>query len=152
MTFWLIAIVLVIVVVWCLRQKAILDHMNDPKAAVKELALLQGSWVALSQVRFGENVSKDRMNQLEFEFVKDQLRMKTRSGEFCADQVKLDLSTSRKKIDLVSASGLGTRQGIFELRGDRLTICYSLRVDGDRPARFESGEDTLHLLIVFQRK
>lgn len=169
--FWLITIVLVVGVIGYVAyqvQNSIDNHVGGlPNATVfspgvnktegtkgepNALDRLQGSWVAQSQVRFGANVSKDRMGQLEFEFTGDQLQMKTSSGVISTDRVTLSPSARPNGIDLKSLSLEATRCGVYEVRGDTLTICYSLRTDGDRPSKLESEEGTLHLLVTLRKK
>jgi uncharacterized protein (TIGR03067 family) len=56
-------------------------------------------------------------------------------------------------IDIVGRDGPNAGRSmlaIFELRGDRLTVCYDLD-SGNRPANMESQEDQLLLSITYER-
>jgi uncharacterized protein (TIGR03067 family) len=56
-------------------------------------------------------------------------------------------------IDIVGRDGPNAGRSmlaIFELRGDRLTVCYNLD-SRNRPARMESHEDQLLLSITYER-
>jgi uncharacterized protein (TIGR03067 family) len=67
---------------------------------------------------------------------------------------KVDPSTKPRTMDITGTEGPNTGRtipAIYELSGDKLTICYQLR-GSTRPKEFKSSKETSEYLVVYQRK
>jgi RNA polymerase sigma factor (sigma-70 family) len=112
---------------------------------------LQGTWEFVSG-EFGGQQAKgaeaEQMKMLKFVFKGDKLTAKT-EGEYT-----IDSSKKPKQIDLKISDGpeneRGTWKGIYELKGDELTLCVALP-NQDRPAAFATKEGELTLLLKLKR-
>ncbi|HWQ34936.1 MAG TPA: TIGR03067 domain-containing protein [Blastocatellia bacterium] len=67
--------------------------------------------------------------------------------------VKINARSVPAVMDITGTSGPNegrTIRAIYELSGDRLTVCYAL--DGDtRPAEFKTQPDSKHYLVTYKR-
>jgi uncharacterized protein (TIGR03067 family) len=74
-------------------------------------------------------------------------------GEVVEGIVKLDSTRKPPSIDLVPQRPPGGRvaRGIYRLEGDTLTVCMSLREEGNRPKEFASTERSGTALAVYTR-
>ena len=112
---------------------------------------LQGTWEFVSS-QFGgkeaQGPEAEQMKMLKYVFKGDKLTAKT-PGQFT-----LDASKKPKQIDLKIDDGpeneRGTWKGIYELKGDDLTLCMA-PPNQDRPTAFESKEGELTVLLKLKR-
>jgi uncharacterized protein (TIGR03067 family) len=115
---------------------------------------MQGTWVIESAQLAGRNHTDDFAgmklvidgNRYVVEFGKN-----TDKGTFTLDPTK-----TPRRIDVVSAEGPfkgKTLPGIYELKGDNLTLCFEADGKGDqRPTKFEAPEMTRFALLTYRRE
>jgi RNA polymerase sigma factor (sigma-70 family) len=125
---------------------------DRPADAKSETDKLQGSWEITSAQMNGKDVDGDEGNQI-----------KSQKMVFTGNKVKLkheveytiDPSTKPKQIDLKVDEGpeaeRGTWKGIYELKGDELTLHVGAGPDADRPTEFVSKEGVRTMLFKLKR-
>lgn len=115
---------------------------------------LDGTWVPL-EARVGHqpiDVSELRVAQLVLDRGAYQIVDRTNHvvdrGDYLFDETK-----TPNTMDIVGVSGPNAGRSllaIFELAGDRLTVCYDLD-SGVRPSNMEPLDDQLLLAITYRR-
>lgn len=129
----------------------LLTPAADPAADLKPF---QGKWV-LSSVTLGGRDHLDDFKGLTLAIDGDKYTVvvgpNTDKGT-----ITLDATKSPKQITLASSEKAGpfkgrTMPGIYELKGDKLTVCLNSEKD-DRPAKFDAPEKTPMMLFVFGRE
>jgi RNA polymerase sigma factor (sigma-70 family) len=113
---------------------------------------LQGTWVPVAVEEGGKKVPEDEIkakNFVEMVFSGDKVTLPIK-GESKEAGFKLDPTKKPKQIDLI-VSKTETAEGIYELDGDKLTLCVTKPGHGDRPTKFDTAE-TERVLIVLKKK
>jgi uncharacterized protein (TIGR03067 family) len=115
---------------------------------------LQGTWKVKSLVNDGKEVPADKIKNARLTF--DGNRYTLRGGEEdFRGTFKLDPEKKPKHIDTVflaeDEKERGRAQGIYELDGKRLRICWSQGNDA-RPKEFASKSDTGTRLMVMEKE
>jgi uncharacterized protein (TIGR03067 family) len=135
----------------------------DGDAGKKELEKLQGTWEQVASETNGEETS-DKVIQWLNESVtisKDQFKQRFSRGAGALDVVeetgiiKLDPAADPKAIDFVYYTGkLGgkTRQGIYQVDGDTLRICWLPPEKEGRPTQFKTTKGDGLDVDTFKRK
>ena len=114
----------------------------------KDLAMMQGSWIAISAERDGEKRSKDEIKDLKFVVKGDKWTINLDGQEF-QGTLKIDPTKTPKESDTVMEDGQ-TVKTIYTVSPDELKLCW--RGPGeDRPKEFVSKADTGINLVVFKR-
>jgi uncharacterized protein (TIGR03067 family) len=105
-----------------------------------ELKKLEGAWVVVQVFAGGKEVDRGKGSRLVFQdaTLKDNLDGKERSAE-----IKIDPRQPVKEID--ATEGGKTVQGVYDLHGDDLEICWGRT---DRPGKLSKDE----LLYVLKRE
>jgi RNA polymerase sigma factor (sigma-70 family) len=124
---------------------------QDKDTVEADLERLEGSWEVKSAQMFGKEVEgQEAANMKEHKYV-------FKGDTFTAKhecKFKIDPAKKLKEIDLEvdvgSDAEKGTWKGIYDLKGDDLTICFALP-NIDRPQSFESKEGVLIMLVKFKR-
>lgn len=118
-----------------------------------DLKPFQGQWV-LSAATLGGRDHKEDFKGLTLTIDGDKYTVvvgpNTDKGT-----ITLDATKSPKHITLASSEKAGpfkgrTMPGIYDLKGDKLTVCLNSEKD-DRPEKFEAPEKTPLMLFVFER-
>jgi RNA polymerase sigma factor (sigma-70 family) len=113
--------------------------------------LIQGTWIPVAVEEAGKKIPEDEVKDKKFEMVftadKVTLPIKDESKEA---EYKLDSTKKPKQIDLIFGKEQ-TAEGIYELDGDKLTLCVTKPGHGERPTKFDT-EGTERILIVLKRK
>lgn len=133
----------------------------------KDLKLFQGTWQVESYAVNGKECPKELVSKAKITFSGDKFtekpdmvfqKGKFRLGDGYTIPVRLDDSKQPKWIDfIVEIDGKkAANQGIYELKGDELKICYrgGPREDGsepNRPPQFVSKADSGAYLLVLKR-
>jgi RNA polymerase sigma factor (sigma-70 family) len=121
---------------------------QDAKADKEKL---QGTWEFVSG-QFGgkeaQGAEAEEMKKQKFVFKGDKVTSKVES-EYTVDPTKKPKEID-VKIDEGPPQERGTWKGIYELRGDELTLCMALP-NMDRPSEFVSKEGDLTLLVKLKR-
>ena len=116
--------------------------------AQKELGKLAGKWRFSDFLLDGKKIDFGAVWEFKGETVTETIGVPRRSGT-----VKVEPGKSPREIDVNFTKGMGGMTGLFrgvyELEGDRLTLC--LGTDGKRPEKLASPAESKTLLIVFQR-
>lgn len=130
---------------------ALLLLTADPAADLKPF---QGKWVLSSATLAGRDHNDD-FKGLALTIDGDKY---TATVTSLTDKgtITLDPSKSPKHITLASSEKNGpfkgrTMPGIFEFKGDKLTVCLNSEKD-DRPAKFEAPDKTPLMLMTFERE
>jgi uncharacterized protein (TIGR03067 family) len=113
----------------------------------KDMDSLQGTWLAVSAEREGEKAPAERVKGIKLVF-KDDVVTHRQENKY-----ELDPTQSPKTIDLrpvESADEEKTIKGIYEIKGDDLTVCVSLP-GGKRPTEFASKPGSGAALIVLKK-
>jgi uncharacterized protein (TIGR03067 family) len=125
---------------------------EDKKEAGLDPAKLVGTWNYVSAEKNGEKVPEDRLKMQSVIFTKDKLTLKSQDSFV----LKYTIDTKKKPatIDLEIVEGpfaVGEKtQGIIELNGDELKICYAVP-GGPAPAKFDGKEGTKAHYMVLKR-
>jgi uncharacterized protein (TIGR03067 family) len=115
---------------------------EDAKAKKDQDAIV-GSWRIESQMPVDPTGTK----WTDIEIKSGELFLKTRTIVL-PFTYKLDSSTKPASID-ITPSGRQTLQGIYELNGDDLKICYSVVAELPRPTKFAGSPG--YLLFTLKR-
>lgn len=124
------------------------DRDEKPKS---DKDALQGTWIPVSAEEGGKKVPEEEIKEAKnFEFSGDKVTfpIKGESKEFV---YKLDSTKKPKQIDFFF-SKTEIAEGIYELDGDKLTLCITKPDHGERPTKFDSTEGRERVLIVLKRK
>jgi uncharacterized protein (TIGR03067 family) len=127
------------------------DEKND-KAF--DPAKLEGNWKITAGAKFGEKIAADA-DTLKGVIVisKDTITIKQGDEEAHKMSYKLDTKASPVAITMTGTLGPAkdmTSEGIIELKGDELKLCYSLPGE-KRPEKFESPKDSKTLCFTLKR-
>lgn len=133
---------------------AVVGSVAAEDAAKKDFEKLQGVWVVTGAEQDGKALNRLQGGKLT---VKDQnFHVKTAGGTEMKGNLSLDPAKKPKHIDWLHQEGLlreKTWQGIYELDGDDLKICYAEADSGkDRPDEFKTEADSKRLLVILKRE
>jgi uncharacterized protein (TIGR03067 family) len=126
-------------------------YSAEPKDDKSDKDKLQGTWEFVSGQIGGKEPDGDEADRIKkhtFVFKGDKLTAKEEST------YTIDPGKTPKQIDLNVDVGpeaeRGTWKGIYELKGDELTMCMALP-NQDRPTEFTSKEGTMTFLMKLKR-
>jgi uncharacterized protein (TIGR03067 family) len=140
-----------IVVLTALVLVAADDTKGDAK---KDQEKLQGAWKFVSGVTNGQPVPAEGLKGATFTIKEDKYHFE--QGEEKEDGTfKLDPSKKPATIDLKIESGKDqgkTQLGIYKFDGDKLTFCFAMAGDKERPKEFATKADTKMLLYGLQKE
>jgi len=123
----------------------------DAKA---ELARHRGVWRTVSSRYDGEDADPDVVRSVTREVDGDRVVWRRDGKSFSASTIVLDSKAEPKTIDIHADGGPGRDKvvrGIYELEGDRLTICTA-DPDEPRPEAFRADAGDSWTLMVFKRE
>jgi uncharacterized protein (TIGR03067 family) len=125
---------------------SLLTAADDPKPKEGDKDRLRGTWVLTSAWFDGQEIPPGRTTILKFdgnEFMsKNAMREITGTYE-------IDPSSDPKTLDLNPEKGRKIK-AIYELRGDRLTVCHGVG-GGPRPAEITANAGSGTALMRFER-
>ena len=111
-----------------------------------------GTWNYVSGEKNGEKLDKDHFKDSKVTITKETITLDGPQGKFV---IKYTLETKKSPVGLSmtmteSPFGAGaTAQGIVEVKGDELKICYA--AEGEAPKKFEAKEGSNHHLFILKR-
>ena len=113
--------------------------------------LLQGTW-KVESIEFDGKKDGDTEN-LAFLFRGNEVMIRDRPDTDNYEPFQLDQTRRPKTIDIgkPDPKKSGLTPGIYELNGDRLTICFVKEANAMRPTAFESKPGTQTVLIALTR-
>ncbi len=116
-----------------------------------DLKILAGTWKPVAADLGGNKIDMMVLEKATIEYEGDKYKVTIgEKGE--KGSLTLDAKKSPKQMDIFPTEGDNngkTLLAVYELAGDKLTICYSL-TPGVRPENFEPASNTL-LLVKFER-
>jgi uncharacterized protein (TIGR03067 family) len=142
------------------------DGATDPKIA-KELELLKGTWNIDSQEFGDKSLPKEVMTGYKFVFAGNKLTwegaigMMSRMGKITARdgafpcEIKIELGKEPKQIDITLHDKQRdlTLLGIYEIKGDTLTVCFFNSNTGRRPVDFSTkGSQNIGYIVLTRAK
>jgi uncharacterized protein (TIGR03067 family) len=130
----------------------------DSKTVADERGRLEGAWVYERQVVEGREIPIENLRS-ETIIIKGASVVRSassNSGERLSSiksTISIDPTVTPKQIDddLALPTGTKRRPGIYQLDGDRLTLCYDNK-GKQRPSTFESPAGSSLVLTVLRRQ
>jgi uncharacterized protein (TIGR03067 family) len=127
--------------------------------AVKtELGRLEGMWQVTGHKTEGKPTSEEHWRMVQFVFKGDQLTFlgdDVLSKKVARITLVVDPSTSPRVIDLKIVEGEfkgTTLEGVYEIKGDVLRICFRNEAARNRPTDFSTKADANLVLFVLKRQ
>jgi uncharacterized protein (TIGR03067 family) len=114
---------------------------------------LQAVWVATSMEINGAPAPAKEVERTRFTFKGKQVLLRHSKDEGKEEEgtFKADPKKSPKHLDITIKNK--TLHGIYELKGDELTVCYEAGDKADnRPSQFATNKEEELVLIVFKRQ
>lgn len=135
-----------------LAVAALATARADDDAVKKELKALQGKWVVVAAEQDGDPL--DRVVGGVMTIKDNNFHIKTKGGTELKGDLILRPTKSPKHVDMAHQDGPlkdKTWQGIYELKGDTLKLCYAeADSDKERPSEFKTLKNSK--LLVFELK
>jgi uncharacterized protein (TIGR03067 family) len=125
---------------------------QDP--AKQELEKHQGSWLAVSFRRDGQETPAEIVRTITRTVERDHIVWKRDGKSFAGTTVVLDPGQDPHAIDVIPDGGpsRGKRVlGIYKIEKDTLTLCMA-DPDQPRPRQFKAEKGSRHTLMVFKRQ
>ncbi len=111
---------------------------------------IQGTWKIEKGVKGGEDMPAEEKDKITLEFKDSKVIVHGGGGDKPAE-LTLDATAKPKTINITPPNDKKEIHGIYELKGDSLTICFA-REGGERPKEFKSEQGTQVMLIVLMRE
>lgn len=122
---------------------------GSAQAAVSDQDRIQGEWVGASGLWKGQPVPQQWVSGLSLK-IKGQKYEVSRNDGGDSGTLKLKPGTPAGQMDITS-DAKGLIEGLYELKGDRLTVSYA--TDGSpRPTSLKSTPDSTAIVITYRRK
>ena len=106
-------------------------EMARLEAAKKAMSELQGKWLVTAASTNGKPAAANMIQGMTFLIEGNRMTVARAMVPPSIYTFKLDSATKPKALDL--DFGRGTFPGIYEVKGDTLTWCRSIKVGGERP-------------------
>lgn len=123
-------------------------------AARPDRELIQGSWTIVSIVQDGMQEPDESVQGGQIEFKEDGYTVRANDQIVEQGSQSLDPSRQPKTIDFKIIRGPDkgkSQQGIYQLEGDQLRVCFAYPGERDRPKQFISTLETRSILLVLRR-
>jgi uncharacterized protein (TIGR03067 family) len=121
--------------------------------AVEGSSSVEGSWRCESAIVNGKSLPQEVVQQLHLSLTKDRYKTEKGSQVLFDSSYAIDQSKSPAQINMIGTEGdLKGKQaeGIFSLKENTLTICYTMP-GSPRPKSFESSPGSGAYLVVWTR-
>ncbi len=118
---------------------------------------IEGRWKVVSSETFGEKDSEELIKGYVMTLASGKFSVSRADKDLRAGTYTVDSSARPRRIGLVFTTGhKGNALGIYEVGGERLTICYSKLSpspppESSRPKEFSSTKDNQCMLNVYRR-
>jgi uncharacterized protein (TIGR03067 family) len=122
-----------------------------------ELAKLDGIWQVVGHETNGKPASEEHWRKVQFVFKDNQLTFKgddILKRKVAKITLAIDPATTPRVIDLKIGAGEfkgTTLEGVYEIKNDRLKICFRNDETKNRPTNFSTKEDSNLVLFVLKR-
>lgn len=128
------------------------DKDKEVKEAKFDATKLVGTWKYVSGVKNGDKVGEDRLKAQTAIISKETFTLKGEATFVMKYELDAKKSPATVKFTMTeSPFGAGaTAEGIVELKGDDLKICYA-PMGGVAPKAFEAKEGSKHFFFVLKR-
>ena len=127
-------------------------HENASQQANRNSALC-GTWSCVSAVVDGKGLPEQTTKLLRLTITETAYKTQKGAEVLFESSYKTDTTKSPNEINMVGTEGelAGKEaQGIFELAGNRLKICYTMP-ELERPKKFESNPGSKAYLLMWQK-
>jgi uncharacterized protein (TIGR03067 family) len=117
-----------------------------------ELARIQGTWTMVSGEYDGQPMYKSDITGAKRIAKGDETTVLINGAVFLSARMLVDPSKKPKTIDYLLTTGINrgkTQLGIYELNGDRLTLCFG-KPNKERPGAFSAGAGSRRTLSVWK--
>jgi RNA polymerase sigma-70 factor (ECF subfamily) len=132
------------------KQEALKPALQGKGKGKGDKEKIQGTWVIESAKMGGKDLPEEETKGMKMVFAGDKVTV-TLKGEDKEGTFKLDPSKKPKEIDVEIKGAPNAGEGIYQLEGDKLTLCID-DAGKQRPTEFKSEEGTRHGLIVLKRE
>lgn len=143
-----------LLVACALALAGLVSARADEDAAKKEQKALQGTWKVVAAEQDGEPL--DRIVGGTMTVKDNNFHIKTAGGSELKGDLILDPAKSPKHVNLAHQDGPlkdKTWQGIYELKGDVLKICYAeADSEKERPTEFKTLKNSRLLFVELKRE
>jgi uncharacterized protein (TIGR03067 family) len=122
--------------------------------ASREIERHQGTWLAISFRRDGQETPQDIVRSITRTVLQDHVVWKRNGKSFAGTAMVLDPGQSPRAIDVIADGGPSRDKrvlGIYRLENDRLTICMA-DADQPRPKDFTAEKGSRQTLMMFTRE
>jgi uncharacterized protein (TIGR03067 family) len=120
---------------------------NKTDSGQRELNMLQGAWTVMSFEANGEKAPEEIAKKMKL-MVKDNNWALQRGGKTNKGTIKLDPSKNPAAFEAVLEGSGDVVLGIYEIKGDTLTMCWA-GSNKERPAAFKSDDGKT--LVVYKK-
>ena len=123
----------------------------------QERAKFNGKWVAVALTGDGMEIPADMLKKVPWYWIIDDKKIlskrPTGGGRVREETINftIDPTKSPKTIDITDRERKETHKGIYELKGDTLTICFVMRAGAERPDDLTSKKGSKRMLLKWQR-
>lgn len=122
--------------------------------AGEELKKLRGTWKPASLTMDGVAPSEADLQKFQLQIQNDQYILSFDGRTAYQAGIKLGREKDVRSIDTVPAAGPYEgkgMQGIYNLDGDTLKVCFATKFNESRPGSFESKPGTGYIMAVYKR-
>jgi uncharacterized protein (TIGR03067 family) len=123
-------------------------------AEKKEFEKLAGTWVVVEAEKDGKPL--DRLQDGTLTITNQNFAIKTASGFELKGDLRIDPTKKPKTVEFAHQDGVlrdKTWEGIYELKGDELKLCYSeADTEKPRPTEFKTEDKSGLLSMVLKRQ
>jgi uncharacterized protein (TIGR03067 family) len=128
------------------------ESVKGNKPMTTDQDAIQGTWKVVDATSAGAKVPNlDQLN-LVFAFEGDKWTTKALDKVESRGTFALDPGKKPKTIDGRFTGEEGTQRGIYELEGDKLTLCLPDRGNEKRPSEFASTKDNKCSVFILERQ
>ena len=132
---------------------ASLASSDDAKGDAEKL---QGTWQASEAVANGEPIPKEQIPRIKLVFGGEKVTFHLPDGDGKPVDMsfRLDPSKKPKGVDFTVVSGAdmgNTVEGIYELNGDMLRVCFAMGKAAKRPTEFAAPKKSGLVVLTLKR-